>query len=505
MADFVAVLRKTIDGLGNNTPELRGKVYDKARSTIAAKLAAINPPPPAAVAERQKQALEDAIAVVEAGYAEPVPEKDPADDELDEIFTRFERNEPLAPTPPRIVPAAPLMDEPEAAGQKEEQPSDERDLSDPAAGLVEAPPLRRPEPSLAGSPSHEERRKPAVGRIMAALLALAIVGGGAYGIWLNRAEFAGMLGLEETVAETAAPAGQETASEPEQPAAQPDAAASAGQAAPEGAAPSADGDGEDVAKFTQRLTPEGEEVDEGPAGGRPSIGEGTSVAAATQSAPAGGASSPASGTAQPAADGAPAEQPAALPVGQRAIFYEERTNLTEGSADPGSIVWSLVQESPGADLPPEPAIRAEVTVPSKEIQLRMTIRRNADSTLPASHIIEMIFLTPGNFEGGAISNVLRIALKDSEEAPGSPLLGIPAKIADGYFLVALSDRQAERDTNLQLLQRQRWIDIPIVYTSGRRALVTMEKGIPGDEVFNQALEAWRNAPQPGASQPAAGQ
>ena len=60
MADFVAVLRKTLDGLGETTPEVRARVYDKARSTIAKKLAAIDPPPPAAVAERQKQALEDA-------------------------------------------------------------------------------------------------------------------------------------------------------------------------------------------------------------------------------------------------------------------------------------------------------------------------------------------------------------------------------------------------------------------------------------------------------------
>ena len=40
MADFVAVLRKTLDGLGETTPEVRARVYDKARSTIAAKLAA---------------------------------------------------------------------------------------------------------------------------------------------------------------------------------------------------------------------------------------------------------------------------------------------------------------------------------------------------------------------------------------------------------------------------------------------------------------------------------
>ena len=73
-----------------------------------------------------------------------------------------------------------------------------------------------------------------------------------------------------------------------------------------------------------------------------------------------------------------------------------------------------------------------------------------------------------------------------------PLRGIPAKIADGYFLVALSNDQADTAANLQLLQRESWIDIPIIYTSGRRALVTMEKGIPGARVFEQAIEAWRS-------------
>jgi adenylosuccinate synthase len=71
MADFVAVLKKTIDGLDEANPEVRRKVYDKARTTIAAKLGQMNPPPPPAVAERQKMALEDAIQKVEAEYSAP--------------------------------------------------------------------------------------------------------------------------------------------------------------------------------------------------------------------------------------------------------------------------------------------------------------------------------------------------------------------------------------------------------------------------------------------------
>jgi hypothetical protein len=113
--------------------------------------------------------------------------------------------------------------------------------------------------------------------------------------------------------------------------------------------------------------------------------------------------------------------------------------------------------------------------------------------LPASHIIEMIFLTPQGFEGGGIDNVLRVSLKGSEQEAGSPLLGIPAKIADGFFLIALNDAKPDIAANASLLGRQSWIDVPVQYKSGRRALFTMEKGIPGTKVFDEALKAWQAA------------
>ncbi len=259
-------------------------------------------------------------------------------------------------------------------------------------------------------------------------------------------------------------------------------------------------------KFTQRLTPEGKEIDPGPAGGESSIGEGTSVVALTTQPSGPAPADPPAEVATPEPDAVandPATPPAtenapapeatqpALAVGQKAIFYEERTSTAEGSAEPGNIVWSLVQESPGGEAPPEPAIRAEANIPGKNIQLRMTIRRNTDETLPASHIVELIFLTPEGFEGGGIDNILRIAMKTSEQDAGSPLIGIPAKIADGFFLVALNDTKADEQANLTLLRNQDWIDIPIIYKSGRRALITMEKGIPGDKVFDDALKAWQ--------------
>jgi hypothetical protein len=392
-----------------------------------------------------------------------------------------------------------------------------------------------------------QRRKRSYGGLIAAVIALLVLAGGGYGIWLNKNAFGSLFGVGGN--------GSKTVST--EPLVKPAPAKPATETA---TAPAAAGASEpaDTAKFTQRLTPEGKETDPGPAAGQATIGEGESVAAltsrppaapatapattgtppapATQTpeAPAAGAppaapatdaanpTPPAAGTTPPTADAAtppaaaatppaaaatppaagatppaagttppaPATAEATVPVGQKAIFYEERTSTQQGTAEPGSIVWSLVQESPGGDLPPEPAIRAEATIPGKNIQLRMTIRRNTDQTLPASHIVEMIFLTPEGFDGGGVDNILRIAMKSSEQDAGSPLIGIPAKIADGFFLVALNDTKADEDANLTLLRGQDWIDVPVVYKTGRRALLTMEKGIPGEKVVDEALKAW---------------
>jgi hypothetical protein len=630
MADFVAVLKKTLDGLSDTTPVMREKVYEKARITISGKLAAMNPPLPEGVIEKQKQALEEAIVQVEKEYARSKP-ADPLS-ELESVFASLKNPAPhvalreaaakapvaektppvpaeIAPSAPATAkapaPAAPVAKAPAPPAPPVKVPAPPVLTAKPAPAPVKVEPVPpSPAPATSAVPANgsrpaaefardnlaedddgpsflpdrsdgetiaaeeEPRRRTGYGLVVAVVV-LAILAGGGYLAWLQRDQVeqllarVGITGLNlssntptdappEPAAETPAPevaAVQPAATpEPETPA-EPAPAATAPE--PVDAGPQ---------KFTQRLSPDGTESDAGRAGGPAEIGEGTSIAAVTQPSmpaaeplsgqgpaateppaaaqqPEAPAETPATTAEAPPATGetpaaseapdasatpavpvetppaaaetpatppaAPAAQPAApaqaaqpeqsLAVGQRAIFYEERTNVSEASAEPGSIVWSLVQESPGGDLPPEPAIRAEATIPGKDVQLRMTIRRNADQTLPASHIVEMIFLTPQGFEGGGIDNVLRLSLKGSEQEAGSPLLGIPAKIADGFFLIALNDSKPEIEANTRLLRSQSWIDVPVQYKSGRRALFTMEKGIPGAKVFDEALKAWQAA------------
>ncbi|RUV52790.1 hypothetical protein EOB77_05045 [Mesorhizobium sp. M7A.F.Ca.MR.228.00.0.0] len=533
MADYVAILKKALGKHGDETPEKRTRIYASVRTMLVKKLEEYSPPPAAEAIATQMRSLEDAIASVERDYAKSLPETDPLA-ELEHIFSSIDRNknqpshtrqpakaESAWPAPPAAKPESYQPAPPPAA---KVEPSWQRATPAPSQPARAETPL----PGMDADEAEDEadvfssdeepvsdtfqrlrpaERKRSYGGLIAAVVALLVVAGGGYGIWLNKDAFGKMLGLGgNQVAKT----------EPVKPA----PAKPATDAAATPPAPAAGGTEAESTKFTQRLTPQGSEVDPGPAGGQSGIGEGESVAALTTppsatnapaiSAPAAGtpaaAAPPATGAAPatPPANGAapadaagtppaPAAAPAeaALPVGQKAIFYEERTSTAQGSAEPGNIVWSLVQESPGGDLPPEPAIRAEATIPGKDIQLRMTIRRNTDQTLPASHIIEMIFLTPDGFEGGGVDNILRVAMKGSEQDAGSPLIGIPAKIADGFFLVALNDTKADEDANMTLLRGQDWIDVPVVYKTGRRALLTMEKGIPGEKVFDEAIKAWQ--------------
>ncbi|MDE0922691.1 hypothetical protein [Aurantimonas coralicida] len=293
-----------------------------------------------------------------------------------------------------------------------------------------------------------------------------------------------------------------------------------GETAPETTTPAR----ESTRQFTQRLLPDGTEVDEGPAEVAPNaFDEGTNIAAASpvetpdlsgnptiaseigENPEVVGAPETPGETAAETPDAAPTEDAAAgetevaaadpsedgVGVAQDAVFYQERTETVPGTQESGDVVWSVVNESPTEGQPPEPAIRAEAEIPDENLKMTMTIRRNADPTLPASHVIELLFTTPENFAGGSVANVQRLALKPSEQARGEPLIGVAGKISDGFFIIALNNLEQAMQNNMALLQNEQWIDIPIAYASGRRALMSIEKGVPGDRVFKEAIEAWK--------------
>ena len=83
MAEYYAVLRKAVGGLGPNAgvAEARRSVYDKARNALIGQLKAVDPPLTTAEISRQRLELEEAIRKVEretSGAAAPPPPPRPA-------------------------------------------------------------------------------------------------------------------------------------------------------------------------------------------------------------------------------------------------------------------------------------------------------------------------------------------------------------------------------------------------------------------------------------------
>jgi predicted flap endonuclease-1-like 5' DNA nuclease len=178
--------------------------------------------------------------------------------------------------------------------------------------------------------------------------------------------------------------------------------------------------------------------------------------------------------------------------GEKAFLYEEAIGATGASRDEGGIIWSLAQEAPEDGAPAEAVIKGVMEVPGRGLTMNIAIKRNVDPGLPASHLIELFFTAQSEFSGGNIDNVSRFVMKATEEARGESLVGVPARIDTGYFLIALNNLDQAQQTNLQLLANADWIDVPVAYVTGRRALMTFEKGESGRKVFADALADWKN-------------
>jgi hypothetical protein len=184
-----------------------------------------------------------------------------------------------------------------------------------------------------------------------------------------------------------------------------------------------------------------------------------------------------------------ANAPAAA-VAQKVVLYDEDPTDPQGKRYVGSALWRIETVSPGPGLAPEIAVRADVEIPERHMRMTWSLRRNTDKALPASHTIEVMFTLPADFPEGGIGNVPGVLMKADEQARGVPLAGLAVKVTNGYFLIGLSAVEVDVQRNLQLLKERNWFDIPVVYTSGKRAILAIEKGTPGARVFEEALRAW---------------
>jgi hypothetical protein len=188
--------------------------------------------------------------------------------------------------------------------------------------------------------------------------------------------------------------------------------------------------------------------------------------------------------------GQPSSTDQVAPVAQRVVLYDEDPADPKGKQYVGSVIWRTEAIKAAAGQKADIAVRADIEIPDRKFKMTMSFRRNTDTSLPASHTAELTFILPPDFAGGGVGNVPGILMKSNEQARGTPLAGLAVKVTDGFFLVGLSNVDADRARNLQLLKERSWFDVPLVYVNQRRAIIAIEKGAPGERAFNDAFATW---------------
>jgi len=467
MADYYPLIARAVAGLDNNTGENRRALYERARSALVTQLRSVNPPIEEADITRERLALEDAIRRLEAeearqpeDTAEPEDVAEPGLRDVGEAEADGLADEPRdEPRPDEAV--ADGRAEPEAGAAHDDFHRDVQDIPDEqpveSASHYFEPPADEPPP---------ETDKPIADTHQAEAYAPP----------------------PEAAEPVEAPARPRRGAFPLSPQ-EDDDAAYGPPARPYGGLIKAAvvvlliaavgalgywqrgnivGAYRSVTASSTKAPAPTAATSEAPAG-RPKITDriGTTNDSTAQSATA----------------------PAAA-VAQKVVLYDEDPSDPQGKRYVGSAVWRTETVSPGAGLAPELAIRADVEIPERRMRMTWSLRRNTDKALPASHTIEVMFSLPADFSEGGIGNVPGLLMKQNEQARGVPLAGLSVKVTNNYFLIGLSSIQVDKERNIQLLKERDWFDIPIVYTSGKRAILAIEKGVPGTRAFEEAFRAW---------------
>jgi hypothetical protein len=155
----------------------------------------------------------------------------------------------------------------------------------------------------------------------------------------------------------------------------------------------------------------------------------------------------------------------------------------------GSVVWTAIP--PIAGQPATLGVKAEADIPDLKMHAIMTIRKNSDPSLPASHTIDLR-VTFG--DGAEIKGVkdMRVPMMRRDDPPAQdPLAGVRVKISDSYFLVGLNRADADAARNVDLMVTRGWFDFPMLLNDDRIAKLTFEKGADGDRILSDALAAWK--------------
>ncbi len=159
----------------------------------------------------------------------------------------------------------------------------------------------------------------------------------------------------------------------------------------------------------------------------------------------------------------------------------------------GQVIWSLAPGKAGAN---DPVIKGHVNFPDARLSLDITLRRNTDPGLSASHVAILVFSGADSAGERKVRDFGGIELRLSPATPGKFLTGIPIPLGNNAFGLALFKTEVDMLANVALLKSRKWFIFPVRYVQGGRATIIFGKGEAGEKVFADAFQAWEKLPTP---------
>jgi len=166
-----------------------------------------------------------------------------------------------------------------------------------------------------------------------------------------------------------------------------------------------------------------------------------------------------------------------------AVLLDEDPTDPKGKKYSGYVVWRIEKVQQAGEKR-DVAIRADIDIPERNLKMAISLRRNTDRVPLTNHTLEVTFR-------GLAGDILGVGMRRSEEANGEPLTGKTLKIGEGFFWVGLSNSEKAQAYNLKLANEVSWFDIPIIYNNHLHAILSVEKGPSGREIFEKAFAAWK--------------
>jgi hypothetical protein len=177
----------------------------------------------------------------------------------------------------------------------------------------------------------------------------------------------------------------------------------------------------------------------------------------------------------------------ATAAGSQSLLLEDSNDANTGAVPfSGTVEWSR-----GTDETGLPTLLAKANIPARNLGVDVLIRKNQDPALPASHLMEINFTLSDGFIGGSIAGLPGVLLKDAELVQGTPLIGPSGvRVVANSFLFALSASPEDAATNVGLMTSRKWMDLFVIYATGKRAILTLEKDDQAQALFAEVFDAW---------------